>query len=142
MASFLFVVDVSVPEYAKPQYVNVIYPSPDALDERGRPVGAFGYPHALLWWDRISLEAAAWWQGRVDGRLSVDVSRVILIDTQKGGAVNWEDVTYLGYSDWSSGILHELSRDASGHAEHYNKDEKWFEGRAEIKITELGRPLD
>ena len=142
MASFLFVVDVEVPEFAKPQYINVIHPKPDSFDERGHPVGAFGYPHALLWWDRISLEAATWWQGRFNGGLSVDVNRVILVDIQRAGVVSWGGKALLGYSDWSSGILHELALDESGFAEHYNKDDKWFEGRAEIKITELGRPLD
>lgn len=140
--SFLFVVNVEVPEFAKPQYVNVIRPKPNGFDEKGRPVGAFGYPRARLYWDRISLRAATWWQEHIGQGSSIDVSRVILTDIYAGRVISWGDKSFLGYSDWSSGILHKLWLDESGRAEHYNKNEKWFEGRAEIKITELGRRLD
>lgn len=138
----VFMIERSVvPEYARPQDYDLVWPESTADNLEREPVGFGLYPTAVLTWERITGEALRWWLSWfAPGARSQRLSNVIVPNWYTSGSVTVSGVVYPNHSLYASGSLTWPQR-SGGRGHGYAGDGSGIlEGRTVIEIRELGRP--
>jgi hypothetical protein len=128
-------------------------PQDNAVNLLGRPVGAQGFPKAVLSWDRMKMTTGGaggyqWWLNLFGaGAQYVTLTDLVLPNPNSTAIVTHSSVDYHNHTVWTSGVLWlpVISEGAtmkrwSGDSNYPDNFGNLIEGTVTITISELGRP--
>lgn len=137
-----------VPDGYKPRGCSIVVPKPTGKSLSGKPIGARGWPYAVLTWEEgdLTVEAFQWWDAWVGaGFLSVALSNVVLPNPRYTGTFTHPDTEaeYPNHQQWSSGRLQFPDTDEGGGMDQRSVSGtvgNWVVGaRSTLYIWDLGR---